>query len=214
MRNGLKKSWALFNNFTCSQSFLLAPQHPGSWNLGVFQTLLLIYMEENKSFKNLHKNCQDNFCMIFWILSKMKTNHRCKLGNFVLEKHPVPTWDWFFFFFFPLVFLGLLLLHKEVPRIGIKSELQLPAHSAATVIPGLSLVCNLHHSLQQGRILNSLSEARDWTHNLMVPSWIHYHWAMMGTPTHGTRLCAKKLLCIYWHLRPQYGLINQIESSL
>lgn len=61
MGNGLKKSWALFNNFTCSQSFLLAPQHPGSWNLGVFQTLLLIYMEENKSFKNLHKNCQDNF---------------------------------------------------------------------------------------------------------------------------------------------------------
>ena len=41
-------------------------------------------------------------------------------------------------------------------------------------------VCDLHHSSQQCRILNPLSETRDQTQNLMVPSWIHFHCAMMG----------------------------------
>ena len=54
---------------------------------------------------------------------------------------------------------------------------------------------NLYHSHSNARseprlqpsptahswILNPLSEARDWTHNFMVPSWIHFHCATMGT---------------------------------
>ena len=39
-------------------------------------------------------------------------------------------------------------------------------------MPDLSLLCNLHHSSRQRWILNQLSEARDWTCNLMVPSRI------------------------------------------
>ena len=46
----------------------------------------------------------------------------------------------------------------------------------------LSRDCKLHHSSRQCGIFNPLSEARDWTHNLMVPSWIHFRCAMMGTP--------------------------------
>ena len=38
---------------------------------------------------------------------------------------------------------------------------------------GSSHVCNLHHSSQQRRILYLLSEARDQTRNLIVPSRIH-----------------------------------------
>ena len=41
-------------------------------------------------------------------------------------------------------------------------------------MPNLSCVCNLHHSSQQCRILNSLSKARDLTHIFMDTSWIHY----------------------------------------
>ena len=37
---------------------------------------------------------------------------------------------------------------------------------------GSSYICDLHHSSQQHQILNPLSEARDQTYNLMVPSWI------------------------------------------
>ena len=36
--------------------------------------------------------------------------------------------------------------------------------------------------LRARQILNTLSETRDWTHNLMVPIQIHFCWAMMGTP--------------------------------
>ena len=49
-------------------------------------------------------------------------------------------------FFF---FLWLYLLHVEVPRLGFKSELQLPAYATATAIPDLSRVCDLHRSLRQ-----------------------------------------------------------------
>ena len=40
----------------------------------------------------------------------------------------------------------------------------------------------LHHSSRQCRILNPLSEARDRTCNLMVPSRIHFCCATTGTP--------------------------------
>ena len=60
----------------------------------------------------------------------------------------------------------------EVPRLGVKSELQLPAYITATATRDPSRVCNLHHSSQQRRIVNPLSKGRDRTRNLMVPSWI------------------------------------------
>ena len=43
----------------------------------------------------------------------------------------------------------------------------------ATAMRHPSRICNLHHSSQQRQFLNPLSEARDRTYNLMVPSWIH-----------------------------------------
>ena len=57
------------------------------------------------------------------------------------------------------LFLGPHLQHMAVPRLRVKSELQLPA--TATAMPGPSCVCYLHHSSQQRQILNPLSEARD-----------------------------------------------------
>ena len=39
-----------------------------------------------------------------------------------------------FFFFFFLVFLGPHSWHMEVPRLGVKSELQLPTYAAATAM--------------------------------------------------------------------------------
>ena len=37
--------------------------------------------------------------------------------------------------FFVFSFLGLPLCHVEVPRLGVQSELQLPAHTTATATP-------------------------------------------------------------------------------
>ena len=77
----------------------------------------------------------------------------------------------FYFFFF---------LFRAAPRAragsqarGLKSEPQLLAYTTTT--PDPSRVRNLHHSPQQHHIINPLSEARDRTGNLMVPSWIHFH---------------------------------------
>ena len=89
----------------------------------------------------------------------------------------------FYLFIFIVIFyfLGLHPQHIEVPRLGIKSELQLPAYATATQEP--RCVYDLHHSSQQHHILNPLSEARNRTHNLMVPSQIHFCCITMGTPS-------------------------------
>ena len=58
----------------------------------------------------------------------------------------------------------------EVPRLGVKSELQLPAYTTATATPDLSCILNLCHSSQLHRILNQLSGARDPTCVLMDTS--------------------------------------------
>ena len=91
------------------------------------------------------------------------------------------TCDLLTFFFFP-VFLGLHLQHMEIPRLGVKLELQLLAYAIVTATPDPSCVCDLHHSPQKRWILNPLSEARDRTCVLMDPSQIRFCRAMTGTP--------------------------------
>ena len=63
----------------------------------------------------------------------------------------------------------------EVPKLDVKWEQQLPAYATATTIQDLSLVCDLHHSSWQSRVLDPLSEARNRTHILMDISQVHYH---------------------------------------
>ena len=81
-------------------------------------------------------------------------------------------------------FLWLHPRHMEIPRLGVESEMQLPAYTTATATatPDPSPVCDPPHSSWQCQILNPLSKARDWTCVLMDASQIHFHWAMTGTP--------------------------------
>ena len=75
--------------------------------------------------------------------------------------------------------------HLEVPRLGIESELQLPACTKDTAKLDPCLLWDLYHRSQQllnHWILNPLREAKDWTHILMDTSQIHFPWATMGTP--------------------------------
>ena len=79
----------------------------------------------------------------------------------------------FFFLFFwgdvSFLFLGPHPRHMEVPRLGIKSELQPTAYATTTVMCDPSLICDpdLYHSSWHRWILNPLSEARDGTCILM-----------------------------------------------
>ena len=68
----------------------------------------------------------------------------------------------------------------EVPRLGVESELQLTAYTTATETRDPSLICDAHHSSRQCWILNPLSETRDRTCNLMVPSRVHFRCATTG----------------------------------
>ena len=60
----------------------------------------------------------------------------------------------------------------EGPRLGVESELQVPAYATATATRDPSLVCDLHHSSQQRQIPNLLSEARDWIHILLLVEFV------------------------------------------
>ena len=77
---------------------------------------------------------------------------------------------------------GLQPQHMEVPGLGVKKELQPPAYVTATAMPDPSCIWDLHHSSWQCQILNPLTEARDRTRYLMVPSRICFCYTMTGTP--------------------------------
>ena len=47
----------------------------------------------------------------------------------------------------------------EVPKLGVESELQLLAYTTDAATPDPNLMCNLHHSSQQHRILHPLNGA-------------------------------------------------------
>ena len=84
------------------------------------------------------------------------------------------------FFFFG--FLGQHLQHMEILRLGVESELQLPAYTTATATLDLSSICELHHNSRQCWVLNPLMEARNRTCILLDISGIHFRCTTMGTP--------------------------------
>ena len=69
--------------------------------------------------------------------------------------------------------------HKEVPRLGVNSELQLPATATAT--PDPNHVWDLRYSSWHCCIFNPLNEARNWTGILVDTSRVYYQWVNMGT---------------------------------
>ena len=86
----------------------------------------------------------------------------------------------FFFFFFSL---GPHPWHVEVPRLGIKWELQLPAYTTATATRNLSHICELHCISRQHQIPKPLCKARNQICILMDTSQIRSCCTIMGTPS-------------------------------
>ena len=102
---------------------------------------------------------------------------------------------WLLFFFF--CFLGPQLPHMDVPRLGVESELQLPAYITATATATWdpSYVCDPHHSSWQHQIPDPLREARDLAHILMYASQTRFCCATRGTP-------------FFWTLTAKRGLLS------
>ena len=83
------------------------------------------------------------------------------------NSHSLEAWSsnslansFLFFFFFVL---GPHLWQMEVLRTRVESELQLLVYTLAMATLDPNCICDLHHNRQQGRILTTLSEARDRT---------------------------------------------------
>ena len=62
---------------------------------------------------------------------------------------------------FTFVFLGQHLQHRDLPRLGVKLELQLLACATATATSDLNHIFDLRRSSLQRWILNPLSKARE-----------------------------------------------------
>ena len=71
----------------------------------------------------------------------------------------------------------------EVSRLGVESELQLLAYTAATATWDPSHVCDPYHSSWQCQIADPLSEDRDRTRILVDTSRIRFHCATTGAPS-------------------------------
>ena len=98
-----------------------------------------------------------------------KTIENSYSASLLTSPHRIP-------FIFYFIFLGLHPWQMEVPRLGVKLELQLPTYATVTAMQDPS------HNSRQCQILNLLRGARDGIHVLMDTSWVHYHWATRGTP--------------------------------
>ena len=110
-------------------------------------------------------------------LEATAATHRVPLGPSWIVSLFLPEHLKLFF-----LFLGPLLQHMGVPRLGVETELQFLAYTTATAAQDPSHVCDLHHRSWKCWILNALIEDRDRIHVFMDTSWVCYHWAMMGTP--------------------------------
>ena len=134
-------------------------------------------------------------CHIVYVIVYIQYSARCVLYiscviQWILHIYHMYSMVWyliklrqsiFFAFIFYLFFLGPHSWHMEVPRLGIKPELQLPVYTTTTAMPDLSLVCDLcswHH-----RILNPLSKAREWTCVLLDTSRVRFCSTSVGTPS-------------------------------
>ena len=84
------------------------------------------------------------------------------------------------YFIYLFCFLGPNPRHVEVPRLGVESELQGLAYTAATQDP--SHVCDLYHISWQCQILNPLSKGRDQTRILMDTSRVRFRWPQWELP--------------------------------
>ena len=107
-------------------------------------------------------------------------------------------------------FLEMHLHHMEVPRIGVKLEVQPPAYATATAMCNPGNICELHHSSWQCRILNLLSEAKDLTPILMDTSQNHFCCATVANPMSHI---LKFLLVFYWPPQLDYWNKHKAEYS-
>ena len=87
------------------------------------------------------------------------------------------------------LFYFIFLLFRATPGAYGGSQARGLIRARATAMQDPRCICDLHHSSWQRQIAHSLSEDRDQTCNLMVPSWSRFCCTIMGTPQSSLKYC-------------------------
>ena len=127
---------------------------------------------------------------LHWLFHLFHTSLCCRHSSMVTDWAIIHTFTLFSF----CVSLGSHPWHEEVPRLGVESELQLPAQATAytTAMWDPSHVCELHLSSWQRRILIHRARPRIKPESSWMLVGFINRWARMGTCTymHFSRVCA------------------------
>ena len=98
----------------------------------------------------------------------------------------------YFLKYFVLLFMATLMVYGGSQARGlIGATTAGHSHSNTGSKPHLRPT----HSSQKRKILNPLSKTRDWTCNLIVPSWICFCYTMKGTPVHSFLKSPDSIFC-------------------
>ena len=115
------------------------------WEVFIFLFFITLYLQCSLSFNWFIFNLTDSF-----LSNTQYTYESTEDSSFLLQC-----------FCLCFCLLGPHPWNMEFLKLGVKSELQLPAYAAATASSYQSCICNLHHSSQQRWILDALREDRD-----------------------------------------------------
>ena len=150
---------------TTRKKFLFHP-NLSSYHRGHHQPFIFLTGTSKNIFKCIFQRdeCRETYTSMYYLhhsLPRKETTGfpeppKCVPRNEICSQLE----DKLFLGFFVLVFLGPYPWHREVPRLGVASEPQLPAHTSATATPDASHLCRL---IELTAMLdpNPLSEARD-----------------------------------------------------
>ena len=107
------------------------------------------------------------------------------------------------------LFRAALVAHGGPQARGQIGAVAIGLHHSHSKVRSGQLVCDLHHSSGQRRILNPLSKARGWTFILMDTSHIHFHWATTGGNSLSTPLLRRYHpqghASVDWHIHSPQG---------
>ena len=161
------------------------------WAKVAMMAILLLFLISGRNHSSFTIR-YDIHVFVFILLNRwsLLSFYSWLVGCFLLRKnlefcqmislHPL---RWFGSFLFVCLFVcvGLYPRHMEVPRQGVKWDLQLLAYAMATATRNPSPICDLYHSSWQHWIPDPLTEARDRTRILMDTSQICFCCTPMGT---------------------------------
>ena len=162
---GSRVAMAVVQAISCSSDLTLS--------LGTSEGVVLKKQTKtkNKQTKNNSEKYQDLILQLLPSLIIYALHLEIKLYKLNLQAS-LSFFSFLFFFFFGLL-RAAPVAYRDSQARGQIGALAVGLHTVI-LTPDLSHVCDLHHSSQQHRILNPLSEARDQTCVLMDASQIHF----------------------------------------